>query len=182
MAQDRNQAARQKFSQRMAGKGATMEPVTPMDGEEPGENLTPQEKQIIDQAKEVAGQMLYGQAAKPTAKLIGSGNPAKGCGEAAAQITAATDKKMDLPEDLIIPVGMVVLEMVIDLGESLGLLKEDDKLLQNATREMNKRLFDEYPPDAQDLSQVAQEQDPAELQNGMAQQAQMQQETDGAVQ
>lgn len=118
----------------------------------PNENVTPQEKKIVEDAVQVAGKLLYSDAvSKRVAELVRQAPHVNGIGDAAAQLTSQVDQQMDLPEDLIIPVGLNVAEMVSDLGEELGFYQENTEFVKKAAQFTIRGLYQIYGFDKEGL-------------------------------
>lgn len=173
MALDRNAQARMQFNQKTrAGareEGGLLESGEPTD--QPGEKLTPQEEQTVKQAVEVAGQMLYSdKVSKGVAQMIQQPPHVEAIGDTAAQIVKSVDDRMNLPEDLIIPVGLLVTEMVSDLGEELGFYKESKQFVSKCVKFTIKKLYEIYGVDQEGVAEQAGEFSAEELQSAVGQQ------------
>lgn len=174
MALDRNAQARMKFNQKTrAGareEGGLLESGEPT-AEQPGEKLTPQEEQTVKQAVEMAGQMLYSEkVSKGVAQLIREPPHFEAVGDSAAQIVKSVDDRMNLPEDLIIPVGLLVAEMVSDLGEELGFYKESKQFVSKCVQYTIKKLYEIYGMDQEGVAEQAGEFGDEELRTAVGQQ------------
>lgn len=162
MATDRNAQARAQFSQKMGGG------LLRQDAQAEEVPLTPQEEKLLKDAVQVAGQMLYTeQVARSVASLIAEPPHVEGIGEAAAQLTSKVDDQMNLPEDLIVPLGMLVAELVSDLGEELGYYKESDKFVKQCVQHTLKKLYEIYGTDEDELAAETEGYSPEELRSGM---------------
>lgn len=117
-----------------------------------GQNLTPQEQEQMKQAIDIGTQLLYQDQKTSSAvgrllKQAAQQNVVpQAVGDATATLVRAVDQRMNdqLSDTLIVPLGMVLLDHVLSMGEQLGLFKADPKILEGATQAMNARLAKLY--------------------------------------
>lgn len=163
---DRNVQARLKFQQGVKEKSGML-------GEQDSSKLTPDEEKMVTAAVTEAGKMLYQnqQVGASVAKMIQKPPHAKGIGDASGMLTAQVDDQMNLPDDLVIPVGVAVCELVVDLGEQLGFYPESNELSQASVQATIKKLYEIYDADPADMEAAVGESglSPEEIQGGIQQ-------------
>lgn len=179
MAIDRNAAARANFRRNATMNAAKKAPPdeSPEDGyndatdtaegeaqngpaavQAPGdEDLSPEEGKVIEQAVQSVGQLLYQnqQVGKAVVELIKQPPHVDGIGQAATLLTVKVDEQMNLPDELVLPVGVQAAQLVSDLGEELGFYSESEKFVKQVVKATMKSLYEHYGVDDQELVQQA---------------------------
>ncbi len=146
------------------------EPVpgqVPLEGAMPEEDLTPEEEQALHAAVGEAGKVLYDdpKAREMFMQLIKHKPNDESVAMAAAKLVVQVDKQSggDIPETMIIPFGVAVTAMLIELGEARGLFTFDDNMEKRVCVLCIKELMQEYgvdPGEVHDLTTLVGDQMP----------------------
>jgi hypothetical protein len=145
----------------MAGLIQQAKQAQPMPEEEdagPEGEASPEEEAAMEAGLMAASELVYDDDAvnKAIVGMIGKGKPGQGAGEAAAMVVMKVDISQDLPETVIVPLGEAVLSMIVDLGESSGVMQPlDDAAEARAAQAMMKVLLSEYGEDPEGATELA---------------------------
>lgn len=114
----------------------------------PSDQLTPDEQAALESGLDAASAKLYEDKAvrDQIAAFIQKQPQHQSVGEAAAMLTVQADEAVEgaLPETVVVPLGVQVLGLVADLGETLGFFKADEQFMTQANKTMMQRLLEEY--------------------------------------
>lgn len=148
-----------------------------MEGEAPeanDESVPGEDNPIYQQAVTFAYEALYqNDAAKDVAKsLQASPSLADGMADVAYNITSIIDEKTDgeVPDELLVPLGMQVLEEVGEIAEAAGLSPQPEDIAA-AFKTMILRFLGEQGVDTTQLQQAMDQIDPAEFRKAAEQPA-----------
>ena len=144
-----------RAKQAQQAKAANVAKATGGDGTE---EFTPEEKAAYEQGLDVATKLLYEQqgVGEKIAEMIQTGDPAQAIGDAAALLTKQADDALQgqLPETVIIPIGVRLVGEIADMAEELGLIQADQPMMQKAVQVAMKTLFQDYGVDEAALGEA----------------------------
>jgi hypothetical protein len=143
----------------------------PMAMEEGDEPEADERDPAFQAALEMAMQALYGnKAAKGVAEsLRAAPDPVAGLADTAYEMTSIVDERTDgqVPDELLVPLGMKVLEEVVEIGTAAGIEYQPADVAQ-AFKSMVLRFLGEQGVDTSQLQQAMDQVDPQEF-NKLAQ-------------
>ena len=131
-------------------------------GQGEGNAASPEEEQLMEQALNEAGNILYvsDQASESVLEgIAGSPNPAQVIGETVSQVIEVVDKKMDLPDDFIIPMVEPVSMMIIEMADTAGLIETSDEVVEEVFTHASALLAQTYQVDIEDARQYSNDPD-----------------------
>jgi hypothetical protein len=144
-----------------AGADPMADPMAEMEGDEEGPD--PDTDPGFQSAIEFTQKALYEQgAARDVAQSLQSApDRIDGLATTAYEITATVDERTEgaVVEDLLIPLGMKILEEVVEIGEAAGLQYQPSEIAQ-AFQQMLLRFLGEQGVDTTQLQQQMDEIDP----------------------
>lgn len=113
-----------------------------------GENVaTPEEEQLMEQALEEVGKMIYASdsAADSLLQTISKSDPPEvGIGIVVSQVVDVTDQKMDLPDDFIVPLSEAVTYMIVEMADKAGIAESNDDLIERSLAETAKNIAQDF--------------------------------------
>jgi hypothetical protein len=121
-------------------------------------NASSEEEQVMEAALEEVGNLIYSDDNANNALMNGisqASNPVEMIGINAAQIIEVVDRKMDLPDDFLLPLVEPVVVMLVEMADAAGILVTDDAVIEQALTEGAAQLAQAYEIDPQDLQQFA---------------------------
>lgn len=135
-----------------------------------GEPTADESDPAFQGALEMAMQALYANgAAKGVAEsLKAAPDPVQGLADTAYEMTSIVDERTEgqVPDELIVPLGMAILEEVVDIGDAAGIQYQPADIAQ-AFKDMVLRFLGEQGLDTSQLQQAMDQVDPQEF-NKMA--------------
>lgn len=134
-----------------------------------GENGTPQENKAAANGVDVASQMIYEnrQARDAILKMVKAGG-STGAGQSAALVVQQVDKKLDLPETVILTVADFSVHAIVDLAQKANIAPADDKFMPRAIQAMLMELKKTYGFDTNTLRDRANRYPPPGLAQSLA--------------
>lgn len=148
-----------------------------MEGEAPESNDTsgaPEDSPIFQKAMTLAYEALYkNEAAKDVAKQLKAAQGiSDGMADVAYNITSVVDERTDgeIPDELIAPVAMAVLQEVSEIAEAAGLDPQPEDIA-TAFKTMILRYLGEQGIDTTQLQQAMDQVDPSEFRKAAEMQA-----------
>lgn len=131
------------------------------EGEEEGAD--PDTNQPFQMALQYAMEALYGnEAAKDVAQALKAApDPVEGLANTAYEMTSVVDERTDgqVPDELIIPLAMQILEEVVEIAEAAGVQIQPSDVAQ-AFKQMLLRFLAEQGMDTTQLQQAMDQVDP----------------------
>ena len=119
---------------------------------------SPEEEALMEQALDEVGNLIYADDPANNALMNGiasAANPVKMIGINVSQIIEVVDRKMDLPEDFILPLAEPVTMMLIEMADTAGILEASDEVVEQALAESAAGLAQAYELDPQELATYA---------------------------
>lgn len=111
----------------------------PMRAEPQEIQATSQEQELFEDAVLMADEMIVGDGTSEgiAQTVLASDDLAEGVGHATATVVMGVDKRMDLPEDLLVPLAEEVTVMLLAMASEAGAIAEEDidhKVIEQATQ------------------------------------------------
>ena len=109
----------------------------PMRAEPKEVPVTAQEQEMFEDAVLMADEMIVGDETSEgiAQTVLASEDLAEGVGHATATVVVGVDKRMDLPEDLLVPLAEEVTVMLLAMASEAGAISEeeiDHKIIERA--------------------------------------------------
>jgi|GEM_PF-6574141 len=119
---------------------------------------SPEEEQIMDQALAEVGNMIYqsDEANASILEMLNSGGEVPvAVGMVVSQIVEVVDKKMDLPEDFILPLAEATTMMLVEMADTAGIVETNDDVIEQSLMAAAKNLAQDYDLDPAALQSAA---------------------------
>jgi hypothetical protein len=119
---------------------------------------SPEEEQIMDQALAEVGNMIYqsDEANASILEMLNSGGELPvAVGMVVSQIVEVVDKKMDLPEDFILPLAEATTMMLVEMADTAGIVETNDDVIEQSLMAAAKNLAQDYDLDPEALQSAA---------------------------
>lgn len=92
-------------------------------------NASPEEQQLFDQANAMVDDLLFGEGplGDQVAKIVAADKDVMvGIGKATATVLLAVEQKMQIPEDMKLPLAQEIVEDLVDMAVKVGAVGEDE--------------------------------------------------------
>lgn len=92
-------------------------------------NASPEEQQLFDQATAMVDDLLFGEGplGDQVAKIVAADKDVMiGIGKATATVLLAVEQKMQIPEDMKLPLAQEIVEDLADMAVKVGAVGEDE--------------------------------------------------------